>query len=116
MLIHITDVVATTLDIKEQQEINTCGVKDTYSWYVRRKLYTNMDKSLPLRPSIYSAVSCDGTRHIGFSLSSLMDFDKRSIKRVKHSMFLPCLDTLVVNERCHESLHDGTDLHAFSLF
>lgn len=116
MLIQITDVVATTLDIKEQQEINTGGVKDTYSQYVRRKLHTNMDKGLPIRPSIYNAISCDGTRHIGFSLSSLMDFDKRSIKRVKHSMFLPCLDTLVVNERYHENLHEGTDLHVFSLF
>ena len=115
MLIQITDVVATTLDIKEQQGINTCGVKDTYSKYVRWEHHTNMDKSLPLRPSIYSAVSCDGTRHIGFSLSSLMDFDKRSIKRVKHSMFLPCLDTLVVNEYSYEDFHVGTDLHVFSL-
>ena len=116
MLIHITDVATTILDIKEQQGINTFGVKDTYSQYVRRKLHTNMDKGLPIRPSIYSAISCDGTRHIGFSLSSLMNLDKQSIRRVKHSMFLPCLDTLVVNEYYYEDFHVGTDLHAFSLF
>lgn len=116
MLIHITDVATTTLDIKEQQEINTCGVKDTYAQYVKRKLYTKLDKSLPLRPFMDNAAIGHGIRHIGFSLSSLMDFDKRSIKRVKHSMFLPCLDTLVVRERYHENLHEGTDLHAFSLF
>ena len=89
MLIHITDVVATTLDIKEQQRINTCGVKDTYSQYVKRKLYTKLDRSLPRRPSMDNAAKVGGILHNGFPLSSLINFDKQSIRRVKHSMDLP---------------------------
>ena len=115
MLIHITDIATTTLDIKEQQGINTCGVKDTYSKYVREH-YNNMDKSLPLRPSMDSVAKGGGIRYTGFSLPYLMNVDKQSIRRVKHSMFLPCLDTLVVNEYSYEDFHVGTDLHVFSLF
>ena len=115
MLIHITDVATTTLDIKEQQRINTCGVKDTYSQYVKRKLYTKLDTSLPLRPSMDSVAKEGGIRYTGFSLPYLMNVDKQSIRRVKHSMFLPCLDTLVMKEPIYEDLHVGTDLHVFSL-
>ncbi len=56
-----------------------------------------------------------GIRHAGFSLSSLSKLDKQSVERVKHNMFLPCLDTLVVSEPVYEDLHVGTDLHVFSL-
>ncbi len=114
MLIHITDVATTTLDINEQQRINTCGVKDTYSKYVREH-HNNMDKSLPLRPSMDSVAKGGGIRYTGFSLPYLMNVDKQSIRRVKHSMFLPCLDTLVMNEYSYEDFHVGTDLHVFSL-
>ena len=116
MLIHITDVATTTLDIKEQQRINTCGVKNTYSKYVRWEHHNNMDKSLPLRPSMDSVAKGGGIRYSGFSLPYLSKLDKQSIERVKHGMFLPCLDTLVVNEYSYEDFHVGTDLHAFSLF
>ena len=115
MLIHITDIATTTLDIKEQQRINTCGVKDTYSKYVRWEHYNNMDKSLPLRPSMDSVAKGGGIRYTGFSLPYLMNVDRQSIIRVKHSMFLPCIDTVVVREYADEDLHVGTDLPVFSL-
>jgi hypothetical protein len=115
MLIHITDVVGTTRDIKEQQRINTCGVKDAYSQYVRRENHTNMDKSLPIRPTMWDAIKGDGARYIGFTLSRLRNFDNTAMQRVIRSMFLPRLDTLVVREYADEDLHIGTDLHVFSL-
>ena len=74
-----------------------------------------MDKSLPPRPSMDIVAKGGGILHNGFPLSSLINFDKQSIKRVKHSMFLPCLDTLVVSEYYQGDLHIGTDLHVFSL-
>lgn len=111
----MTDVVGTAHDIKEQQRINACGVKDAYSQYVRRENHTNMDKSLPIRPTMWSAIKGDGARYIGFTLSSLRNFDIASSHRVKRSMFLPCMDTLVVREYADEDLHIGTDLHVFSL-
>lgn len=115
MLIHMTDVVGTAQDIKEQQRINTSGVKDVYSQYVRRKHHTKMDKSLPIRPTMWDAKTGDEMRHIGFNLSRIMNFDKWSMVRVKQRMFLPCLDTLLVHEPFNEDLHIGTDLHVFSL-
>ena len=115
MLIHITDIATTTLDIKEQQRINTCGVKDTYSKNVRWEHHNNMDKSLPLRPSMDSVAKGGGIRYTGITSSRLRNFDKQSIIRVKHSMFLPCIDTVVVREYADEDLHVGTDLPVFSL-
>lgn len=115
MLIHVSGVVRTAQDIKEQQRINTCGVKDAYSQYVRWKHHTKLDKSLPLRPLMWYPKVGDGMQCHGFTLSSLMNIDDAVIHRVKHSMFLPCLDTLVVNEYSYDHLHIGTDLHVFSL-